>query len=219
MHKFSGKEFDERVEFFDRMACSSWLTKIHEELIKETGSWTNKQVLDVGCGTGRLLFRGAGESTRIFGADLSEGMIQRAKELAADREFATEPDFCVADAENIPFPENKFDIVLSTCVVFLLPDPEPALREMHRVLKPDGVLALINPSEKLNSDTAKRVSADLKLPAEEKDALLQWGRISERRLRFNNLSLEEILTEHHFKDINQKLYLEDIALLSFARKK
>ncbi|UTR10941.1 class I SAM-dependent methyltransferase [Evansella sp. LMS18] len=218
MRKFSGKEFDDLVDFFDRMACSSWLVKVHEELLKETGTWEGKSVLDVGCGTGRLLLRGADSTTKIYGVDISEGMVNRAAELAEREPLLDNPVFKTADAEKLPFSENKFDIVLSTCVVFLLPDPDPALKEMYRVLKPGGLLALVNPSEILNVEMAHKLAEQWQLEKEEENALKQWGKVTEKRLSFNDEDLESLLNDHRFKQIRQKTYLENISLLSFGVK-
>jgi ubiquinone/menaquinone biosynthesis C-methylase UbiE len=98
------------------------------------------KILDIGCGTGHL----AGELMRrgyqAWGVDFSEGMVRYAREhYAADR-------FQVGDIEQIPFPDNTFDGVMSLGVMEYLSRDEPALREMWRVLKPGGMAVITTPS-------------------------------------------------------------------------
>ncbi|WP_307322888.1 class I SAM-dependent methyltransferase [Evansella vedderi] len=219
MRKIKVEEFDRRVDFFDQMAQSSWLSKLHDELIQKTGSWATKYVLDVGCGTGRLLLKGADSSTAITGIDLSKEMVKRAKENVRTTPFQKVPIFLEGDAEKLPFQENQFDIVLSTCVVFLLPEPSKALKEMYRVLKYGGSLVLLNPSKHLTEKYAEELSKQWGLEGMEKETLLQWGRISEKRHQYTEETMNQLLIECHFTPIEHTFSLEQIALLTFATKK
>lgn len=220
MRRIGADEFDNRVDFFDQMVQTSWLSSLHDQLVAMTGSWAGKSVLDVGCGTGRLLLKGAGESTAITGIDISAAMIDRAKEVGSgDGIFHVPPVFLQGDAEDLPFEDETFDLVLSTCVVFLLPDPSVALKEMHRVLKPGGRIALLNPSKKLTEKVALWFSQDWKLTGMEKDTLLQWGRISERRHQYTEKTMGILLQECGFIKVENKLCLEDIALMTLAEKR
>ncbi|UCZ55336.1 class I SAM-dependent methyltransferase [Bacillus shivajii] len=213
-----GDEFDERVDFFDQMATTSWLSEIHDEFLKEIGSWEEKRVLDVGCGTGRLLQKGASLTTEVYGIDLSKKMVQRTEELLSDISFIKQPSVQVGDAECLPYKDEIFDIVCSTCVVFLIPNAKWVLKEMSRVLKPGGNLALINPSTKLDIIRAKELSSQLNLAGIEKDSLLQWGRISERRHQFSVEEFEMLLKEVGFRIVTQKTFYNDISLITIAKK-
>jgi ubiquinone/menaquinone biosynthesis C-methylase UbiE len=97
-----------------------------------------------------------------LGVDLSEGMIAIAKNSVADWKGAS-PDFLVMDAEALDLPDTYFDAVTSLCAVRHFPNIARGLAEMHRVLKPSGVLVVsfgyarpIAPL-KLVSHIAKRV--------------------------------------------------------------
>lgn len=103
---------------------------------KETLSDLNGKILEVGVGTGRNL-KYYPEDCIVTGIDNSIGMLERAKEKAADKKNFT---FILMDAENLEFPDNSFDYVVTTFVLCTIPDPVKALKEMRRVLKPTGKL-------------------------------------------------------------------------------
>jgi ubiquinone/menaquinone biosynthesis C-methylase UbiE len=98
------------------------------------------KILDVGCGTGHLAAELARRGYETWGTDLSEGMIQYA------REHYNPDRFQAADIEKIPFPDNTFDGIVCLGVMEYLGSDEPALREMHRVLKPGGHAVITTPS-------------------------------------------------------------------------
>jgi ubiquinone/menaquinone biosynthesis C-methylase UbiE len=107
-------------------------------------SWAGEQpidVLDVGCGTGFLALQLAELGHRSRGVDFSEDMIERARAKSTER--ALEVMFDLADAENLPYDDASFDLVIERHVVWTLPDPTGALIEWRRVLRPGGRLILI----------------------------------------------------------------------------
>ena len=104
-------------------------------------------VLDVGCGTGSLAIAAArrvGPTGRVFGIDASPPMIARARRKAT--KDGVNVDFSVGVAENLPFPEGRFDVVLSTLMLHHLPREtrEQCAREMKRVLKSGGCVLAVD---------------------------------------------------------------------------
>src|SRR5258708_15892790 len=96
-------------------------------------------VLDVGCGTGHLAGELMQRGYTAWGADLSDAMVEYAREhYSRDR-------FRVGDIEQIPFPDNTFDAVMCLGVMEYLEKDEPALREMWRGLKPGGRAGVTTP--------------------------------------------------------------------------
>ncbi len=97
------------------------------------------KVLDVGCGTGNLAVELAGNPafTSIEALDLSQAYISYAKAREADARI----NFQAADACNIPFADNTFDLTLSMLVLAFVPEPQRAVREMVRVTRPGGTVA------------------------------------------------------------------------------
>ncbi len=105
------------------------------ELAAKAGLKAGDRLLDIGCGTGNSLAALADSFGIIpFGVDISEKTVSIAEELHPSAEF-----LC-ADASALPFADGSFDAVLMECVITLLDDPETALNEAVRVLKPGGKL-------------------------------------------------------------------------------
>ncbi len=101
------------------------------------------KILDVGCGTGFFSILLAAEGHDVTGVDLTPGMIEGAKKLAAE-ELAAETSgscrFRVMDAEKLKFESETFDVVISRNLTWTLPNAGRAYREWCRVLKQDGIL-------------------------------------------------------------------------------
>lgn len=101
-----------------------------------------QRVLDIGSGAGQILghlLKEARPDATVVAADLSHKMLRRARNrLRTDR-----PAFLAADVTRLPFAEAAFDCVTCGWVIEHLPDPEPGLREMRRVLRPGGSLLLL----------------------------------------------------------------------------
>lgn len=218
MRKFEAKEFDELVLFFDDMVQTKWLSSIHEQLKELTGCWNDLHVLDVGCGSGRFLLRGASEASSVTGIDLSCGMIDFAKKLYEERKIETKATFLTGDACSLPFLDESFDLVIATCLLFLLPNPEEGLKEMMRVVKPDGKLAILNPSERLTEQVAEKISNDAKLEGFEKKSFLHWAKVATRRHRYSKHTFSSWFTPYSVKTIKHHTVFYDSALLSVIER-
>ncbi|WP_026689965.1 class I SAM-dependent methyltransferase [Alteribacter aurantiacus] len=212
MRKFSSGEFDERVDFFDRMAQTTWLSGLHEELVKRTGSWENKHVLDVGCGTGRLLMRCQSGTSIVTGVDLSSRMISKSQKLFEGLGRGHNATFLTADAEALPFNEDEFDLTISACVLFLMPDPKKVLKEIARVTK--GRIALLNPSYENSLKRANDYCTQYNLSGVEQEFLLQWGKVAEHRHRFQEDELSRIMTACGWRDVHHERHLDGLALIT-----
>jgi ubiquinone/menaquinone biosynthesis C-methylase UbiE len=106
-----------------------------------------EKVLDVGCGTGSLAITAkgkAGASVEIYGRDAAPEMIDRARQKAAKAGVAI--DFQAGVVEALDFPEDTFDVVLSSFMVHHLPGglKAKAFAEIYRVLKPGGRLLVVD---------------------------------------------------------------------------
>ena len=97
-------------------------------------------VVDLGSGAGNDAFvarQVVGESGRVIGLDMTEAMIQRATLNAIKLNFMN-VDFVLGDIEEMPLDDNIADVVVSNCVLNLVPDKEKAFSETLRILKPGG---------------------------------------------------------------------------------
>ncbi|MYR60363.1 methyltransferase domain-containing protein [Streptomyces sp. SID625] len=102
------------------------------------------RVLDAGCGTGRALppLRAAvGVSGVVVGADVTPAMLEAAVRAGRDREGR----LLLADVGALPFRTQSFDAVFAAGLVAHLPRPAENLRELRRVVRPGGMLALFHP--------------------------------------------------------------------------
>ena len=103
-----------------------------------------ERVLDVACGTGLVSFaaaRAVGLAGRVLGVDLSGGMVDAAGQRAVQRGVPN-ATFARMDAETLVLPDASFDVVLCALGLMYVPEPEQALREMRRVLRPGGRLVV-----------------------------------------------------------------------------
>ena len=99
-----------------------------------------QKILDIGSGTGFLSLILTEIGYDVVGVDISEEMIERAKEKAAGRGVKLKIEFKLGDAEALPFKTDFFDAIVNRSVLWTLPEPKKALEEWKRVLKPGGKL-------------------------------------------------------------------------------
>ncbi|NJK98216.1 MAG: arsenite methyltransferase [Bacteroidetes bacterium] len=94
-------------------------------------------ILDLGCGAGNDCFVAraiVGESGLVTGLDFTEAMLAKATENVKKLGY-TNVKFVQGDIEEMPLPDNTYDVVVSNCVLNLVPDKEKAFSEIFRVLK------------------------------------------------------------------------------------
>ena len=111
-----------------------WLHEI-ERFLPEGRSLN---ILDVGTGTGFFAVLLAQQGHRVEGIDLTPAMLEEARTLAKQRNL--DITFREMDAQNLAYPDDTFDVVISRNLTWTLPDPERAYASWFRVLKPGGVL-------------------------------------------------------------------------------
>lgn len=105
-------------------------------ILKQLGDITGKKLLDLGCGAGENSVYFAKKGALCVATDYSPGMVEVALKLAETNGVKIEG--CTANAMELEFPDNTFDIVYASNLLHHLPEPKLAIREMHRVLKPGG---------------------------------------------------------------------------------
>lgn len=101
-------------------------------------------VLDLGSGAGNDCFVArelTGETGKVIGLDMTEAMIEKARKNIAKLGF-TNVEFRMGDIEAMPVEDNSVDVVISNCVLNLVPDKMKAFKEIQRVLKPGGHLSV-----------------------------------------------------------------------------
>lgn len=97
-------------------------------------------VLDLGSGAGNDCFVAraiVGETGKVTGIDFTDEMLEKAGNNLRKLGYEN-VSFIKGDIEDLPIPDNAYDVVLSNCVLNLVPDKNKAFSEIYRVLKPDG---------------------------------------------------------------------------------
>ena len=106
---------------------------------------SGERVLDVACGTGalaRVVAQSISPNGQVVGLDLSPEMLSEARKITLDPSNAAPIEWREGDVSTIPFENESFDIVFCNFGLMFFPDQVAALKEIRRVLKPDGRLAL-----------------------------------------------------------------------------
>jgi phosphatidylethanolamine/phosphatidyl-N-methylethanolamine N-methyltransferase len=101
------------------------------------------RILEVGVGTG-ISLPGYSPQNRIIGIDLSEAMLRKARRRVAELALTNVEKLEVMDAEHLSFADASFDVVVATHVISTVPNPEAALDECARTLRPGGEMILLS---------------------------------------------------------------------------
>jgi SAM-dependent methyltransferase len=99
-----------------------------------------ERVLDLGSGAGTdslVAAQMVGPGGRVTGIDMTPEMLQKARAATAEL-GVTNVEFVEGEAEQLPFPDASFDVVISNGVIDLIPDKDAVFAEIHRVLAPGG---------------------------------------------------------------------------------
>ena len=99
------------------------------------------RILEVGVGTG-ISLPGYSSKSRITAVDISEPMLAKARHRVAALHLTNVEDIEVMDAENLTYPDSSFDVVVAQYVISSVPNPERALDELARVVKPGGEIII-----------------------------------------------------------------------------
>jgi ubiquinone/menaquinone biosynthesis C-methylase UbiE len=138
-------EFNDRAAGYDR----GWRGQLHHEIAERTARLAAatvaapNRVLDLGCGTGYLLRALAGryrDAEQLVGIDAAPEMVKTANTVTKDDRLT----FAVGVAEQIGYPDETFDLIVSTTSFDHWSDQQAGLRECARVLRPGGRLVLVD---------------------------------------------------------------------------
>jgi ubiquinone/menaquinone biosynthesis C-methylase UbiE len=147
MMKEQGSELEKVRKRYDRFSS---FYDISESVIEKGlfGKWRSRtisglegRILEVGVGTGKNLPYYS-EKVNLSAIDISPGMLRKARKKA--EKLNMKADLRLMDAQNLQFEDEIFDYVISTFVLCSVPYPVKALREMTRVLKPEGKIITLD---------------------------------------------------------------------------
>ena len=141
-------ELEERLRGQWTEAAQDWIDRDHVHRTGMLDSWmlgalgevSGKKVIDIGCGEGRFSRLLSELGATVTGIDLTEPLIERARELGSDKET-----YLHGDAENLEgVADNSFDLAVSYIVLVDLLDYRRSIREAYRVLQPGGRFVVCN---------------------------------------------------------------------------
>ena len=173
------------------------LLPVSAHLVRLCNISSTDHVLDVACGTGNtaITAKRMTGAKKVTGIDIIPEMLVQAREQASIAEV-NNIEWKEADVENLPFEDEKFDVVLSSFGHMFAPHPQVAIKEMLRITKPGGRIAFSTwPAELLNGKlfdiiakyTASSSSFSSNSPS-------QWGipQVIEKRLVENSFKVRDI---------------------------
>lgn len=136
------KQFTNTVDAFSKFAIRDTAAVLVEKMhfIRPQAA---DLLLDVACGPGVLVLELAGHVRCARGIDVTEAMLRRAREFQLERAIPNAAFDC-GEAEHLPYPNATFDLVTCQCAIHHMARPEPVLKEMARVMKPEARLAIVD---------------------------------------------------------------------------
>jgi SAM-dependent methyltransferase len=132
---------------------SSWMAgdfgRIAQHSEKEAADFVERldiapgaRVLDIACGTGNLAIPAARKGAHVTGGDIAPSLLEQARRRAAAE--GLDASFEEADAEQLPFPDAAFDVVMTMFGAMFAPRPAMVAAELARVCRPGGIIAMAN---------------------------------------------------------------------------
>ena len=165
----------ETAEKYDKEAAG-WMRMASKSFVSTARKWgvTDGQVLDVGTGTGSLAvgFARGMPGVKVVGLDLSDVALQLARHNAQESEVSSRVSFKEGDAEDMPFENNRFDLVVSSNTLHLVGNPVRMLDEVRRVLEPKGMFFISDLRRSWLGFFAEHIAASY-TPQEVEDMLSQ----------------------------------------------
>ncbi|MEE9400039.1 MAG: class I SAM-dependent methyltransferase [Dehalococcoidales bacterium] len=132
---------DGSLEYFEAIAEKRYRLEPFIGEYAQFDRWAGKKMLEVGCGAGTDLLRFARAGAQAVGIDLSPKSAFLAKSRLSA--YNCQADVLVADAENLPFKGDEFELIYSWGVLHHTPNPERVIREIYRVTKSGGEICIM----------------------------------------------------------------------------
>lgn len=163
---------------YDAIAEGIWTAG--EQIVRRVAVMPGERVLDVAAGTGNAAIRAAQAGASVTALDLTPELFDAGRRRAA--ETGVEVPWVAGDAEELPFGDGSFDVVLSTFGAIFAPRHEVAAAEIGRVLRPGGRIGIATwPPDGAVADVFATVGRHLPPPPEIAAPPLLWG--SEEHVR------------------------------------
>ena len=136
-------------DFLNRVLTFGIDIKWRKKVVKAVAKNNPKQILDIATGTGDFAIMLAKlNPDKVIGLDISQGMLDMGIEKIKNKNLESLIDMVQGDSENMPFEDNTFDAITVGFGVRNFENLDKGLQEIHRVLKPSGILAILETSQR-----------------------------------------------------------------------
>ena len=112
------------------------------EILRNMNIAPGSRMLDVGCGAGQIAIPAARAGVKVTGIDIATNLVEQARARAAAEGLSIQ--FDEGDAEQLPYPDASFDVVVSLVGAMFAPRPDEVAAEMMRVCRPGGRIIMVN---------------------------------------------------------------------------
>lgn len=189
--------FNAASDYFDAPALSFW-NRFGQRTIDRLSLQPGDRLLDVCCGSGASAIPAGvyvGSTGEVLGIDIAESLLKLGREKSRQQDLEN-IEFRYGDFENLGFPEESFDVIVCVFGIFFVPDMVAAVRELWRMVRPGGKLAvtswgenLFEPAHQFFWDTVEAECPDLR------QKFTPWERIG------NPASLQALLESSGAKKV------------------
>lgn len=197
----AGPEADLRRDFIDSIATRNVVS-----------SPRGLRILDVGCGPGHVSRALAERGFDVTGVDRSPRLLKIAKRLAAHRNVSLR--FLRTRSHDLPFPYSSFDCSIATGVIYWVEHPLSTLREMVRVTRPGGEIALLDPHSSMSVSRMHQYAAESQLSSRDTRKLIAWATAASFNRRFVEADLRDLLARAGLTRISFERRLGGMVLFS-----
>lgn len=181
---------------------SGYLLPMSAHLVRSANVHSGESVLDIACGTGNTTITARKTGALVTGIDLTAELLIRARQEALLAE-AYGIEWKEGDAENLPFGDNSFDVVLSSLGHMFAPRPETAASELVRVTKPGGRIAFATwPPELAVGQMFMAMAKHTQQSPNAPPSPLLWGIPDVVRRRLGDGNVGEIHFERDFVNVS-----------------
>ena len=195
--------FEWGAKIYSKKLASGPEAELRRDFLSFVSPEPGDSALDVGCGPGWLAIWAAAQAKEVVACDRSKRIIGVARKNASAADV-TNVHLQTADASSLPYPDNSFDVVMATTVLYLLPDANKGFAELARVTKPGGKIAALDPDVSILPKRMRAYAKAGSMSLKDTAKLVSWSYgarmyypFSEERLRglYEKAGLKNVVLE------------------------
>ncbi len=135
----SQQNFDRQAAEYDNNYCGQHARKLYPFILEQVRLFQPTNILDLGCGTAELIIQilQRYDDAKLHGIDLSKGML-----AVAEQKLQGQAELVHGDSQYLPYSDESMDMIICNDSFHHYPQPSAVISEIHRVLKPQGVLVI-----------------------------------------------------------------------------